>query len=59
MFRFFEVRPRDHEFLAAGIQPPLKHVIKIVLVPLSPVVFASEYRVPKIDADLSCIRPVH
>lgn len=52
VFRFFEVGSRDHHFAASGIQRSLYHAFKVVRVALFSMIFAPEYGVRKVDADL-------
>ena len=55
MLRLLQVRPRDHEFLAASIYTALENVFKVIFMSLGSVIFSSENGVGEVDADLFCV----
>lgn len=55
MFRFIEVRSRDHEFLASHIFGSLEYIFKVTFMSILPVIDTMKYRVCEIDADLEML----
>jgi hypothetical protein len=55
MLRLLQVRPRDHEFLAACIYTALEDIFKVVFVSLGSVVLSSEDGISEVDTDLAYV----